>query len=145
MIKQPVAATFPVYEGNVMALPLNWGTAGTMTPANVAKYVADLWPRAKSGVAYILDNQGAFEAAGLKQVEREVLLRCQDNVAEAQAMAAEGHEDLARIDKAKYKALMAPHWERVKKVDSQLRVDISPYVSPRSGLKGLMVRFSLPF
>lgn len=145
MITQPKASTSPIFEENVMAIPLNWGSAGTIHPANVAGYVADLWPRAKNGVAYILDNQDALRSLDLNRLAREVLLRCQDRVAEDAAMASERYEDLNLLDKVRYKKMMDPYWDRVKLVDSQLRVTITLYTSPNTGLKGLKVNFSLHY
>lgn len=144
MIKQP-RTTNPAYEGNVMAIPTHWGTAGTINPANVAGYVADLWPRAKNGVAYILDNDSAIRSLNLTRLEREVLLRCRDMAAEDKDMAAEQYEDIAFRDKDRYEKIMEPYWDRVHLMDSQLQVAIEPYTSPKTGLNGLMVRFSLPY
>ena len=134
-VRQPKSGV-PVYEGNAMALPLNWGSIGRMTSGACAHYMVPLFNAAKNGVAYVLDENGVFTAAGLPAIEKALRsdlvnsFYSQIDYAE-EYYQSEGPEGAIEVDAVFAKA------ERAAK----LRVSITPITSPSSGKSGLKVVF----
>lgn len=135
-VKQPRSGK-PVYEGNAMAIPLSWGSAGKIEAYELAKDLYELFANAKGGVAYVLDQNGVFAATGLSAVERATQNYISDRYHEDYAMDLEYFQDddtprgLGAIEKSRDMAKMA----------EKIRVSITPVTSPTSGKSGLKVVF----
>ena len=129
----------PVYEGNAMAVPLKWGSAGKMSPYQVAKAMFPLFDNAKGGVAYVLDQNGVFAAADLSAVEKALQSRIADDYGERAAMDEEGYQGHPDAEKAQ--RALALSWKRAEAA-SKVRVNLTPITSPKSGKAGLKVVFS---
>lgn len=119
----------PVYEGNAMAVPLMWGSAGKMDPYQVAKAMSPLFDKAKGGVAYVLDQNGVFAAAGIPAVEKGLQEFIYNLYQEHYANMVEAERD-TRVEFLQMRAA------------EKLKVNITPITSPKSGKAGLKVVFS---
>lgn len=136
---QPKGYGDPMYEGNAMAVPLTWGVTKTMDPHDVSKFIEPLFEKANNGVAYVLDQNGVFAAAGLSAVEKALQERIHSDYYEQAGMDEEWYQDHPDAEKARQ--ALARSW---KKVDAakKMRVKITPITSPKSGKAGLKVVFS---
>ena len=128
----------PVYEGNAMAVPLTWGTSGKMVPYDVAKYMAPLFDAAKGGVAYVLDQNKVFTAAGLAAVEKALEQRIADDYGEQYAMDS---EYLQGNDTPNAEIALTISGEQAD-MARKVKVKITPITSPTSGKAGLKVVFN---
>jgi hypothetical protein len=126
-LHQPNTQT-PVYKGNAMAVPLTWGSAGKMSPYQVAEAMFPLWENAKGGVAYVLDQNGVFAAAGIPAVEKALHNSIYSMYEEHYAYMVEAGGDNLQNEILLMKALQ------------KLKVDITPITE--SGKAGLKVVFS---
>ena len=128
----------PSYEGNSMGVPLTWGTHGNMRPYEVAKAMVPLFKAARNGVAFVLDQNGVFAAAGLPAVVKELKSAIGGMYGEEYAMTSEYYEDF-RPGSPEYENIVKAG-NKARAVDN-LRVTISPVISPTSGKSGLKVVF----
>jgi DNA-binding ferritin-like protein len=128
----------PVYEGNAMAVPLTWGTAGKMVPYDVAQYMAPLFDAAKGGVAYVLDQNKVFTAAGLAAVEKALEQRIADDYGEQYAMDSEYFQGNDTPNAEIALTISGEQADMARKV----KVKITPITSPTSGKAGLKVVFN---
>jgi len=132
----------PAFEGNVMAVPLDWGGVGVMRPYDVARAMLPLFNSAKNGLAFVIDQNFVFSKPGIPAVCSALEDAIKDQYGEAYAMTSEyfedalpGSKDFENITRAREQA------ERANKV----QVSISPVVSPTSGKAGLKVVFRPTF
>lgn len=131
----------PVYEGNAMALPLDWGTSGVINPDKVSQYLVPLYRAAKNGVAFVLDQRGVLTRAGLPKLARALESNLSNLFGEDAAMASEYYEWATKSD-PEYQNITSA-WNRAKMAEN-IRVMITPVVSPATGKSGLKVSFSIP-
>lgn len=131
----------PVYEGNAMALPLDWGTSGVINPDKVSQYLVPLYRAAKNGVAFVLDQRGVLTRAGLPKLARALESDLSNLFGEDAAMASEYYEWATKAD-PEYQNITSA-WNRARMAEN-IRVMITPVVSPATGKSGLKVSFSIP-
>lgn len=131
----------PVYEGNAMALPLDWGTSGEVNPDKVSQYLVPLYRAAKNGVAFVLDQRGVLTRAGLPKLARALESNLSNLFGEDAAMTSEYYEWATKSD-PEYQNITSA-WNRAKMAEN-IRVMITPVVSPATGKSGLKVSFSIP-
>lgn len=131
----------PVYEGSAMALPLDWGTSGAINPDKVSEYLVPLYRAAKNGVAFVLDQRGVLTRAGLPKLARALESDLSNLFGEDAAMASEYYEWATESD-PEYQNITSA-WNRAKMAEN-IRVMITPVVSPATGKSGLKVSFSIP-
>jgi hypothetical protein len=124
-----------VYEGNALAVPLYWGTTGTIGQDVAGKYIAKLYYTSPSGVAYVLDDRGVLTKSGIAAVERAI---------ERRIVAPYYEEEEGDPHEGRSASEAAAAQRRIKQAE-KLRVRITPIVSPTTGKRGLRLVFSPPF
>ena len=121
----------PLYVGNVMAVPLGWGT---MELYYLIRALVPLYYRAKNGVAFVLDSFGVLRLAGFQRLERELANWIEAKYDEDYSMTLEypGDPDDVEVETSE---ILTP---------SKLRVTIRPVTSLTMGRSGLKVVFNPP-
>lgn len=132
----------PAFEGNVMAVPLDWGGVGVMKPYDVARAMLPLFNVAKNGVAFVIDQNFVFSNPGIPDVCRALEQAIKDQYGEAHAMTSEYFEDAPPGSKDYENITRAG--EQAARAD-KIRVSISPVTSPTTGKSGLKVVFRPTF
>lgn len=128
----------PTYDGNVMAVPLDWGTNGVMEPYYVARAMLPLFRAAENGVAFVLDPRGVFSKPGLPAVAKALKIAISDQYGESHAMATEYHED-APAGSPGDRAIKES--ARRARIADKVTVSITPVSSPKTGMSGIKVTF----
>jgi hypothetical protein len=140
-IQVPRSGFAPKYEGNVVALPLTWGVSGPIDRYEAARILAPLYHTAKNGVAYAIDVNGVLAKVGLQTLENSLRDHIQDEFGERAAMGSEYFEDeLPGSDSYRQVELLRANVRALQ----NLKVKIEEITSPKSSLKGLRIRFSIP-
>ena len=139
-MQEPKGLT-PVYKDNIMYVPREWGGGtGMMDPHRMAQHLLPIFMGSINRTAWVVDPRRVFERkCDLKALERELERTIPSHYHEAMTMAAEYHEG---DSSPRAKAVGLSLWQQFQAVEN-IQVKITPLVSPKTGIPGLRISFSV--